>query len=252
MESGMREIQSLARGLKVLNILAETDGTVSTTSIASELQIDKGSASLLLRTLANYGFAEKDSQTRQYRMGSAVVQLSRSLLTKMPLRETAKQFLLQLVQETGECAHLGVLFQGKVLYIDQVESPQTLRVNAEVGVSAPLHCTALGKVLLAWHACDVPTGLHRFTDRTIVDAEVLRTELEKTRQQGYAVDDEEFTQGVRCIAAPVIDFRGKVIGALGISGPTARITPDRLQEMAGMVSRVAVTLSDRMSFARQG
>ena len=124
MESGMREIQSLARGLKVLNILAETDGTVSTTSIASELQIDKGSASLLLRTLANYGFAEKDSQTRQYRMGSAVVQLSRSLLTKMPLRETAKQFLLQLVQETGECAHLGVLFQGKVLYIEQVQSPQ--------------------------------------------------------------------------------------------------------------------------------
>jgi len=247
----MREIQSLARGLKILNRLAEANGTVSITTIASDLQIDKGSASLLLQTLANYGFAEKDPETRQYKLGPALVQLSRSLLTKMPLRETAKPFLLQLVHETGECAHLGVLSQGKVLYIDQVESSQTLRVNTEVGFTAPLHCTALGKVLMAWNAVEMPAEFPRSTPRTIVDPKMMQFELDKTRSLGYAIDDEEFNHGVRCVAAPVIDYRGKVIGALGISGPAARIPIDRIPEMAKRVTAVAQALSDRMSFTRQ-
>ena len=246
----MREIQSLARGLKILVKMAESNGSVSTTSIASELQIDKGSASLLLQTLASYGFAEKDPQTRKYRLGPAVVQLSRSMLTKMPLRETAKPYLLKLVHETGECAHLGILSQGRVLYIDQVESPQSLRVNTEVGFTAPLHCTALGKVLMAWNACEPPVDLERFTPRTIVDPGMMRLELEKTRSLGYAMDNEEFTHGVRCIAAPIIDFRGKAIGALGISGPAARITIEHMPEMAKRVTDVAQALSDRMSFAK--
>ncbi len=248
----MREIQSLARGLKALIILAETREAVSVTTVSNALQIDKGSASLLLQTLANYGFAEKDSVSRQYQLGPAVMQLSRSLLARMPLRETAKPFLLQLVEVTGECAHLGVYSQGKVLYIDQVESPHTLRVNTEVGFTAPLHSTALGKVLLAWHASEeIPLELEGFTRNTIVDPEHLAEEMNKTRDVGFALDDEEFTPDVRCIAAPVMDFRGKVIGALGISGPAARVTMERVPDMANEVMAIARSLSERMSFIKQ-
>lgn len=246
----MREIQSLARGLKALEILAEASDTVSITSIAADLQIDKGSASLLLQTLANYGFAERETSNRQYRLGPAVVRLSRILLTKMPLRETAKPFLLKLVNEIGECAHLGVFSQGKVLYIDQVESPHSLRVNTEVGFTAPLHCTALGKVLLAWEVAPIPEELASYTPRTQTDPKLLQFDLDKTRSLGYATDDEEFTNGVRCVAAPVIDFRGKVIGALGISGPAARISIDKLPAMAEKVTAIASALSDRMSFVK--
>jgi len=246
----MREIQSLARGLKILNILSEKKGAVSITLIASELQVDKSSASLLVQTLANYGFAEKDPDTRGYKLGPAVVQLSRSLLNRMPLRETAKPFLLELVKETGECAHLGVLSQGEVLYIDQVESTQTLRVNTEVGFTAPLHCTALGKVFLAWEVSGIPENLDLFTPRTIIDPGSIRLELKNVRKEGYATDDEEFTTGVRCVAAPVFDFRGKVIGALGISGPAARIPIENIPEIADQVVSVAQALSDRMSFVK--
>lgn len=246
----MREIQSLARGLRILQKMAESSGTVSITAIAYDLQVDKGSASLLMQTLANYGFAEKDTETRQYRLGPAVVQLSRSLLNRMPLRETAKPFLLQLVQETGECAHLGILSQGKVLYIDQVESPHTLRVNTEVGFTAPLHCTALGKALLAWSDSELPVEFQQFTSRTILDPGVLRNELASIKNLGYATDDEEFTPGVRCIAAPVFEFRGKVIGALGISGPAARVEKESMLELAKQVTVVAKNLTDRMSYAK--
>ncbi len=116
-----------------------------------------------MSTLARYGYAEKDELTRRFHLGPQVVSLSRSLLTRLPLREAAKPYLRQLMERTGECAHLAVAAQGKVLYIDQVESPATLRVNAQVGTLNPLHCTALGKVLLAFGGSGPalqPGGLH--------------------------------------------------------------------------------------------
>jgi DNA-binding IclR family transcriptional regulator len=137
-----------------------------------------------------------------------------------------------------------------VLYIDQVESPATLRVNAQVGTMNPLHCTALGKILLAFGGVDLPTDLETFTPNTITNADQLRKNLDQIRDQGYAVDDEEFDPGVRCIAVPVEDFRGKVVASMGISGPASRMTPERLPELADIVLEVGKALSKRMIFTR--
>ncbi|MHC1740069.1 MAG: IclR family transcriptional regulator, partial [Anaerolineaceae bacterium] len=173
-----------------------------------------------------------------------------SVLTRLPLRETAKSYLRQMMERTGECAHLGVATQGKVMYIDQVESPVTLRVNAQVGTMNPLHCTALGKVLLAFGDLDIPVELPAFTNNTITDQEVLRRHLAVIQQQGYALDDEEFDIGVRCIAVPVFDCRGKAVGAIGISGPATRVTPERMPELTAVVIEIGQALSKRMTFSR--
>jgi IclR family transcriptional regulator, KDG regulon repressor len=246
----MTEIQSLARGLKILDLLGQASDGVSITELAKTLKVDKGSASRLVSTLARYGYAEKDEVTRRYHLGPQVVGLSRSVLTRLPLREAAKPYLRQLMERTGECAHLAVPAQGKALYIDQVESPATLRVNAQVGTMNPLHCTALGKALLAFGDVEIPGTLERFTPRTIKSKRVLQEHLEEIRRTGYAVDDEEFDPGVRCIAVPVFDFRGKAIGAIGISGPATRITPQRLPQLAGIVVEIGQALSERMTFIR--
>ena len=215
----------LPADLKFLISLTRTSDGISVTEIAGHLGVDKGSASRLVATLAVYGFAEKDEMTRRYHLGPQVVSLSRSVLVRLPLREAAKPFLRQLMERTGECAHLAVAAQGKALYIDQVESPATLRVNAQVGTMNPLHCTSLGKVLLAFGLLEIPETLEVYTSHTITDPAVLGTHLESVRQAGYAVDDEEFDLGVRCIAAPVFDFRGRIAGAIGISGPATRCLP---------------------------
>jgi DNA-binding IclR family transcriptional regulator len=246
----MSEIQSLARGLKILDLLGQAADGISITELAETLQVDKGSASRLVSTLARYGYAEKDEVTRRYHLGPQVVGLSRSVLTRLPLREAAKPFLRQLMERTGECVHLAVPAQGKALYIDQVESPATLRVNAQVGTMNPLHCTALGKALLAFGAVEIPSTLERFTPKTIKSKRALQEHLEETRQIGYAVDDEEFDPGVRCVAVPVFDFRGKAIGAIGISGPATRITPERLSSLAAIVVEIGQALSERMTFTR--
>jgi DNA-binding IclR family transcriptional regulator len=246
----MSEIQSLARGLKILDLLGASHDGVSITELAEILGVDKGSASRLVSTLVHYGFAEKDEVTRHFHLGPQVVSLSRSVLTRLPLREAAKPFLRRLMETTGECAHLAIPAQGSALYIDQAESPATLRVNAAVGTMNPLHCTALGKALLAFGDLDLPDHLESFTPRTITDPESLRHHLDEVRRLGYAMDDEEFDPGVRCIAVPVFNFRSKVVGSIGISGPSSRITPERLVEMAAVVVAIGKELSERMTFIR--
>ncbi|MBP1704202.1 MAG: Transcriptional regulator, IclR family [Chloroflexi bacterium] len=246
----MAEIQSLARGLKILDILSRAQDGISVTELAERLGVDKGSASRLVSTLVQHGYAEKDEETRRFHLGAQVVSLSRSLLIRLPLREAAKPFLRQLMELTGECAHLAVPAQGKVLYIDQVESPATLRVNAQVGTMNPLHCTALGKVILAFGEVELPAVLESFTAHTLTDPGQLRENLELTRKRGFAVDDEEFDLGVRCIAVPVFDFRGKLAGSIGISGPASRMRRKRLPELAGMVIEIGKSLSRRMIYTR--
>ena len=242
----MTEIQSLGRGLRILDILGQSQYGASITELARTLHVDKGTASRLVSTLVGYGYAEKDEFSRRYHLGSQVVRLSRSVITRLPLHEAAKSLLRDMMERTGECAHLAVLSQGKALYIDQVESPATLRVNAQVGTMNPLHCTALGKTLLAFCGADFPTNLERYTTQTITDPKKLLSQLERIKSQGYALDDQEFDLGVRCISAPVFDFRGKGVGSIGISGPATRVTTERVPALVKIVKEIAKELSGRM------
>jgi IclR family acetate operon transcriptional repressor len=242
----MIEIQSLGRGLRILDALGEATDGATLSDLTAILEVDKGTASRLVSTLVSYGYAERDETTRRIFLGSRVVTLSRSVLNRLPLREAAKPFLRELMERTGECAHLAVFSQGKALYIDQVESPATLRVNAEVGTMNPLHCTALGKVILAFCGAKISPNLESFTPATIIDPSRLIIQIEQILKQGYAVDDQEFETGVRCIAAPVFDFRGKGIASIGISGPASRVTPDRINPLAEIVVGIAGDLSNRM------
>ncbi len=246
----MAEIQSLARGLKILEMLAAAD-EVGNTELAEQLGVDKASASRLVQTLAKYGYAEKDRDTQRYRLGPKVVELSQSLLARMPFRDEAKPYLREMVTVTNECAHLAIAAQGQVLYIDQVDSPAALRVNAAVGKLAPLHCTALGKVLLAFGHVPVPEELTAYTPRTITDHAALDMHLARVRRDGYAIDDEEFDYGVRCVAAPVYDLNGEMVGAMGVSGPSNRMSLDHIQAMAATVTGITQALTDHLSFKRK-
>lgn len=244
----MSEVQTLARGLRILVRLAEAPNGLGITELAEEYDVDKAGMSRLLQTLAAYGFAEKEPGTRRYILGPQIVRLSRIVLTRMPLRETAKPYLRQLVDSTGECAHLAILAQGQALYIDQVESSSALRVTTGVGHLSPLYCTALGKVLLAFGVSPMPDSLKQYTPRTITDPKSLQHHIETVKNQGYAIDDEEYELGVRCIAIPVFDYRDKCVAAMGISGPTSRLPLETLQRVISSVQEIGKSLSAVLSF----
>ncbi len=244
----MSEVQSLARGLQIIEKLAQSKESLSITELADEYGVDKGSISRMMQTLANYGFAEREQDGRKYILGPSVVRLSRMLLMRTPLRDTAKIYLKQLVELTGECSHLAIVAQGQALYIDQEESPSALRVTTGIGTLAPLHCTALGKIFLGFAGVPINSELTPFTLRTITDMAILERHLEIVRSQGYAVDDEEYNPGVRCIAVPIFDYRGKCVAAVGVSGPTSRLSLEQMQKVATIVVDIGKSLTAKLSF----
>jgi len=249
MEYSQEDVNCLQRA--VIEKLAEASDGLSITDLAEQFQVDKGSMSRLMQTLARYGFAEKDPESRKYILGPQIVRHSRTLLQRTTLRDTARPFLKQLVAITGECAHLAILAQGQAFYIDQEESTSALRVTTNVGTLAPLHCTALGKIFLAFTKIPLTEEFTSYTLRTITDSAMLKRHLEIVRVQGYATDDEEWNIGVRCIAVPVFDFRDKCVAAIGISGPVTRMSLEKLPEMARDVIGIGKELSARMSFSKE-
>jgi len=251
-----REIQSLARGLEILAILAEADQPVGVTDIAQILKVDKSSAFRLLHTLANRRFVEQDSDTRRYGLGLRIVELSRRMLDRIELRGIVKPYLRELQQRTGESAHLAVLSEVRVVYVEQEESNATLNVNTEVGRHGPLHCTAIGKALIAHLSPEElarvlgQAGLTRYTPRTMTTLRELIPHLESVRVRGYAVDDEEFDSGVRCVAAAIHDYRGKVVASMGISGPSIRVTLERIPELGEIVLQAAGQVSRLIGYQK--
>ena len=232
----MRVVQSLQRGLAVLDFLAESGRPVRTSDVAVRFDIDKANASRLLATLQVAGYAERAGD-RRYVLGHKLNNDngSRQLEGLIALRERARSLLEGLVEASGECAHMAVLVGDKVWYIDKVSSPQPLRVDHPVGALAPLHCTALGKAYLAFGTRVASGELARYTAGTIVDRVVLEADLAEARRLGYARDDEEFAPGVRCVASSIRDADGKMVAAVGLSGPTARLDLDRLNDLGRLV-----------------
>ena len=244
----MSEIQSLARGLQILDLLAQAENGLSITEIAQHLGVDKSSASRLVKTLVSYQYAQPDAGSRRYIPGQRLHQLGWQILNRIPVREQARPFLYRLVQETEECAHTAVYSQGKALVIDDVEAESSLRVVGGIGRLLPLHCTAVGKSLLAFSHLPLPNERIIRTPRTMTDTDALQEHLACIRDQGYALDDEENEAGVRCLAAPVYDFAGLMIAVIGISGPTIRVTPERVPALGRQVMQAGCDLSRELGF----
>ncbi|MGZ4591966.1 MAG: IclR family transcriptional regulator [Actinomycetes bacterium] len=239
-------VQSVDRALDLLEALARSDVPRGVGEIAALTGLPQGTAHRLLRSLQARGYVRHDA-TRKYSLGAAAFRLGDA--AQRSLARSAGPYLARLVDHSGETANLSVLEGDDVVYVAQVPSPHTLRMFAEVGRHVPPHTTASGKVLLAAlppeRAAAVlrRTGLPRHTENTLTDLRELLAELDRTRDRGWAADEEEHETGVRCVAVPV--GRGAdVVAALSLSGPAERFAgsgrPGLVEEMARVAHLFAV------------
>ena len=243
---------SLERGLRIIRLLIEVESDpvmkqrgLTVQQVAVELEVHKSTASRLLRTLADEGFAVGVGTSRQgYRLGPALRSRFGLSAAQQRFRELAAPFLKELVERTGECAHIAVEADGEVLVVDAFETAQSLRVVLEKGRLLPLHSTSVGKCLLAWELAPLPTDLPARTGRTITDPARLRAHLAEIREAGYAVDDEENHTGVRGLSAPVFEgVGGEPVGCIGIGAPVQRLRGDAIAKVADEVTAVARDLT---------
>ncbi|MCC7320124.1 MAG: IclR family transcriptional regulator [Rubellimicrobium sp.] len=234
----MRLLQSLTRGLEALDYMTANPGPVRMTDLAEALGVDKSNAAHLLKTLVAAGYAVQDDGRRYMASAklSGAARTEHTLEEIVAVKEAWRDTLESLVAETGECAHLAVLVGERVWYIDKVDSPLPLKVDHPIGALSPLHCTALGKAFLAFGGARTPSSQPAYTPRTLTTARALADEIARTRSRGYAIDDEEFAHGVRCVARPIHDAHGAMIAAIGVSGPSVRVTDERLNELGRIVA----------------
>lgn len=249
-----QRVNSVARALDILDCLATHRGEVGVTEISHELGVHKSTVSRMLATMESRGYVSRNGASGKYCLGMRLVELASYRLEQIDLRTQARPFLEELVRATGETAHLAVFDQGKVVYVDKVDTPQTLMMRSKIGYRVFAHCTALGKAILAALPDELveqvinEKGLPRFTPNTIVDPLALKEHLRRVRVQGYAIDDEEHEEGIRCAAAAILDHAGRVVGALSVSGPTLRISRQEVETIGNLVRDNARRLSVSLGY----
>ncbi len=250
-------MNGLQRGLVVLETLALNGCEMGVSELARSIKTDKSAVFRSLATLASAGYVVQDPETKKYRPTSRLVALGSAVLGKIDLRETARPFLTRLVELTGYTSHLASLAEGRpeeVVYLDQAtRSSAAIMVNIRVGRVAPSHCSATGKAILAFLPADQLSRLvgefPSYTPRTLTSGAALRFHLEAVRALGYAVDDEEYREGIRCLAAPVLDHTGGVVAAVGLSGPATDLQLEHIPRLARIVIEQADELSTALGYA---
>lgn len=241
----------------MLETLVQSSTDMGLSELARAARTDKSSAFRLLGGLVAAGYVIQETETKKYRPTSKLVVLGSTVLSRIDLRQAVRSCLARLVDRTGYTALLAALVDGgwrEIIYLDQaVPSTAAVSVNIRVGRVAPSHCTSAGKAILAFLPEDQRTqiegDLPSYTPRTLVSGAALRLHLEAVRALGYAVDDEEYREGLRCVSAPVRNHLGLVVGSLTLSAPAASLPLDEVHGLGRVVMEEADVASRDMGWS---
>ncbi len=246
-------LRTLERGLAVLEVLGSAEGGHSLSEVAQRLELSVGVTHRLLQTLMHAGYVEQQPRTRHYQLGLKILELRGATVGAIRMAAEARPFLRDLMLRVGLLTHLAVYRGGAVVYIDRVDSPESLARYVPIGLKAPAHATSLGKALLAYAPDDevraflARCALTEFTPMTITDPEVLRHELEATRERGYALDGGESRIDRYCLAAPIFDYTERAVAAVSVAGTQAQIEP-HVADLAPLVVATAREISARFGY----
>lgn len=249
-----KQPESVAAALKVfaiLQALAErSDSGIS--ELSMRLAMPKATVYRFLQTMKSLGYVRQEVGSERYGLTMKMFELGTKALQYPDLVELTKPHMEQLADATGETVHLGTLIDSEIIYVHKVDSRHMLGMYSRIGRRAPLHCTAIGKVLLAWGeaarlehilaGCD----FKRYRDKTITTREGFAAELERTRQQGFGQDREEFDEHIRCVGIPIFDRHQLAVAGLSVSFPTFRFDPAREPEVVAMLVEASRQVSRQL------
>ncbi len=237
-------IQSLDRAIEVLKIVANGSG-MSLTEIAEAGDQSPATVYRILTTFRKHSIAEFDETTQLWHIGAETYRIGTSFLRRTRIVEQARPVMERIMDETGETANLAIIDRGEVIFVSQVETHEPIRAFFRPGTRGPVHASGIGKAILAYrtpeqiHATLRSRPLEPYTASTITGEDALADELAATRSRGWAVDDEERTAGMRCIAAPIFNQFGEAVAGVSVSGPSVRMPPERDRSLGELVRKAA-------------
>jgi len=232
--TGGSAVQSIDRAFHIIEMLADQPDGLGLTELAKRVELHKSTAHRLLLALIHHGYIEQDPISSVYRLSLKMYEIGSKIIDDLALNEVARPLLTALKESVNEVVHLVIRDDIEIMYIDKVEADNKIRMHSRIGARSPLYCTSAGKAMMAfmpeqeiasiWQR----SPIQKLTIHTITDLEKMKEELCQIRQRGYAIDDEENELGIRCVGAPIFNYRDEVIAAISISGPTLRVTPERV------------------------
>lgn len=247
-------VQVLDRALAVIDALADAREDASLAELAGKLQLHKSTVHRLVMILERHRVVERDPTSGRYHLGLRLFELGTIAIDRLNIRQRARRHLEHLLFEVDETVHLCMLDGGEVLYLDKIEPSRSVRMASRIGRRNPAHCTAVGKAMLAYlreaEVDDIlrQQGLPRLTPHTITTPAELKAELRTIRERGYAIDNEEGEEGVRCVAAAVLDHDGHPLAAISVSAPAFRLPLGKTPVVAKAVCEAARAVFDDLGF----
>jgi DNA-binding IclR family transcriptional regulator len=246
-------ITALQRGLTLLHLFAKSEKGLSATEVAKLSSLPVSTVHRLLVNLQAAGFLECDLE-KVYHLGAACISIGQAARGQLDVRRLSLRHLQELNHQTRETVHLTVRHAMSAVYVEKLDSPEPLRIHSRIGAFVPLHCTAVGKVMLA-HMPDAELEkvlkqleFRRFTANTIGSPQEMQTELQKVRRSGFACDLEEYEAHIRCVAAPIWDSQGAVNASLSVTGPAVRMASARIRQIAPLIRNAGLRISKELGY----
>lgn len=249
------QIKILNKSIDILEYFYKKDSALTITELSKILKTYPSAIHRILETLKYRGYVEQDPASKKYFLGMKLIELGMYKINKLDFVKVAYPFLKELVDQFNENVYLGTRYDEKVLYLEKVESNHTVTMHTHIGKTAPLHCTALGKVLLTSLSKEEinkilsKDKLKRFTEKTITNKKLLKAEIKKVKKQGFALDLGEYEKDVCCVATSVLNYQGKMIGAISISLPYYRLdSKTKLNNMKEVIIQKGKEITTQMGY----
>ena len=247
-------VQSVNRSLDILEILSQNINGMGLTEIGSKIGLHKSTVHRLLGTLIYKGYVVQDMYSNKYKITLKLYELGVRKIASSSILEISRPYTKALMESLNEVVHLVIHDKNDIIYIDKVEADNTIRMASTIGRRSPLYCTSVGKAMMAYMTGEEireiweNSKIEKLTENTITDYNKFLEEVKKIREKGYAEDDEENELGVRCIGAPIFNHKGEVEGAISISGPTIRVTKDKVEVFSEKVKKYAMLISRELGY----
>lgn len=248
-----KRVQSIDRAVSILKCFSKQRKEMKLSEIADELSLNKSTVHGIISTLKYNGLIDQDEETQKYRLGLYLMKLGDTVASSIDIRDIAHPIIKEVSQQLNETVHLSKLDGDELIYLDKVESNQSMRIFTTIGSRMPAYCTGMGKAMLAYIDDEkinnlLSDALEPMTEYTITDKNELLKRLADIREKGYAMDNEENSIGLRCIAAPIFDHKGNAKYAISVSGPTVRMTDKRMENIISIIKDSARKISYKLGY----
>ncbi|WP_041711069.1 IclR family transcriptional regulator [Clostridium pasteurianum] len=247
-------VQSVERTLSILEVLSDYENGLGITEISEKVNLHKSTVHRLLNTLMIKDYVEQDEDTNRYKLTLKLFELGSKKVEKMNIVTVARPLLQELMEKTNEVIHLVVREGTEIVYIAKVESQNPIRMYSRIGKRSPVYCTAVGKAMLSYMTDDEVnfiwenSNIEKLTENTVVDFDKFKGNLGIIEKQGYAIDEQENEIGIRCIASPILDYRGQVCGAISISGSIISFKEEKIKEFSKLITGYANKISQELGY----